>query len=112
MGGGVILIYESLPYIPVSTVNTLDNLAPIFIFFIEAVAYKVLCFFTKKCLDFVSLTLAVLSFIGVMLIIQPEFIFGSNQQQPVENLSFYVTLMILAAIFTALNVHFVHGLGK
>lgn len=83
MGGGAILIYESLAYIPVSTVNTIDNLAPIFIFFIEAIAYKVISLPIQKKPDFISLILAIISFIGVVLIIQPDFLFGSDHLQPV-----------------------------
>jgi drug/metabolite transporter (DMT)-like permease len=41
VGGGQTIVYYCLTYMPVSTVITLLNLGPIFIFFVEAVAYRV-----------------------------------------------------------------------
>jgi drug/metabolite transporter (DMT)-like permease len=41
VGAASSLMFYCLTYIPVSTVVTLFNMGPIFIFFVEAIAYKV-----------------------------------------------------------------------
>ncbi len=48
VGGGVTLVYFCLAYLPVSIVTTLFNLGPIFIFFIEAISYKVLTYVVRR----------------------------------------------------------------
>lgn len=77
-----------LKYLPVSTTTTLYNIGPIFIFFIEAFYFKVsiprhagTSFAMKKPLNTISLLLTVFSFIGVIFIVQPEFIFGYQENQ-------------------------------
>ena len=42
-----ILMYQSLKFLPVSTVVTIWNLGPIFIFFIELIHYKVTFFLIR-----------------------------------------------------------------
>jgi drug/metabolite transporter (DMT)-like permease len=59
-----------------------------------------------------NLVITLLSFAGVVLIVEPEFIFGANAATPVANLHFYVMLMIISAFSNALNMHFIHSLAK
>ncbi len=56
--------------------------------------------------------LAIVSFVGVILMIQPEFIFGATSSKKIENYYFYIFLVILSAFGNALNMHFIHGLAK
>ena len=41
VGGSTSLIYYCITFIPISTLVTVYNTGPIFIFFIEAIAHKV-----------------------------------------------------------------------
>ena len=50
VGAGSTTVYYCLKYLPVSTVITIMNMAPIFIFFIEAIAYRVLMLIGRNVL--------------------------------------------------------------
>lgn len=56
--------------------------------------------------------LTLLSFSGVILMVQPEFIFGESSAPKIEGYYFYVGLMLMSALGNALNMHFIHGLAK
>ena len=56
--------------------------------------------------------LVILSFTGVVFIVQPEFIFGSQDTPRIDGFYFYIFLMLVSASSNALNLHFVHGLSK
>lgn len=48
MGMGNIVLFYCLKYLPVSTAITMYNLGPLFIFFIEALYFKVPSFLCRK----------------------------------------------------------------
>ena len=56
--------------------------------------------------------IAMVSFIGVILMVQPEFLFGVISTHKIDNYYFYIFLVILSAFGNALNMHFIHGLAK
>ena len=53
-----------------------------------------------------------ISFSGVVLMMQPEFIFGGSAVKRAEDYYVYVGIMMLAALGNAFNMHFIHGLAK
>ena len=55
--------------------------------------------------------LTLVSFGGVLLVLQPEFIFGMGKMREIEDYYFYVGLMVFAALSHAFNLHFIHGLS-
>lgn len=62
-------------------------------------------------MDKTSLTLALLSFAGVVLIIQPSFLFGKNSAQ-IDYFAGLVLLMLMAAFGNAMNKLYTHMLAK
>ena len=50
VGAAATSMYQSLKFLPVSTVVTIWNLGPIFIFFIELIHYKVTFFLIRTVL--------------------------------------------------------------
>lgn len=52
------------------------------------------------------------SFVGVVLMIEPEFIFGATTAKKIDNYYLYIGLIFLSAFGNALNMHFIHGLAK
>lgn len=69
--------------------------------------------FIKQGIPTLNIVLSFTSFSGVILIIHPEFLFGTGtSQQKTENYYAYVAMMVSAAFLNALNSHFIHGLAK
>jgi drug/metabolite transporter (DMT)-like permease len=68
-GVSVLCVMTPIAYIPIGIVNSLFNTGPIFIHFIEA-------FYYKKGINTVHLIFTIVCFIGILLIIKPDFIFG------------------------------------
>jgi drug/metabolite transporter (DMT)-like permease len=58
--------------------------------------------------------MALFSFSGVLLIIQPRFLFGEHTDASldIDNFTLYVGLVVLAALAYSFNMLFVHFIGK
>jgi drug/metabolite transporter (DMT)-like permease len=55
--------------------------------------------------------LTLVSFTGVVLIVQPDFIFGKKEAEAAPEF-IYILLMMVVAFGHAMNMHYVHGLSK
>ena len=79
----------SVVNIPVSVVNTLLSLGPLITYVLEAL------YLGKKKMRAMQVVLTGVSFMGIVLIVQPEFLFPSAAYRP-ANLSYYVLPIISA----------------
>ena len=66
----------------------------------------------QKRLNYINFLLTVVSFSGVVLVAQPEFLFGAKDSLNIPHFGFYIALMIFAALSNAFNLHYIHELGK
>jgi drug/metabolite transporter (DMT)-like permease len=66
----------------------------------------------QRALNKISLAFTVLSFIGVMLILQPEFLFAHETPRVIENFEFLSMLVIVAAFCFSMTMIYVHDMGR
>lgn len=60
----------------------------------------------------VQLGLAVVSFIGVLLILQPEFLFTNNGVEKIDGLVMLSCMVVLAALCFSMTMLYIHDLSK
>jgi drug/metabolite transporter (DMT)-like permease len=65
----ITFLLMALPYLPIGITNSLFNIGPLIVFYIESAYYQ-------KSINKVQFGLTFVCFIGVLLIIKPTFIFG------------------------------------
>jgi drug/metabolite transporter (DMT)-like permease len=61
----------ALPYLPIGISNSLFNIGPLIVFYLESAYYK-------KSINKQQFGLTFVCFIGVLLIIKPKFLFGGT----------------------------------
>lgn len=68
----------------------------------------------QKKIKGIGLALALLSFMGIILIVQPEFLFGLKEGGNfyVEGFEWYIGLMLMGAFSNAFNMLLIHIIGK
>lgn len=70
--GGIILYFKSLAFLPLSLASLFLLMSPLWLVIIERVFYK-------ESYGIIHFSLTLFSFIGLILIIQPEFLFGDRE---------------------------------
>ena len=60
----------------------------------------------------VRLSLAVVSFIGVLLILQPEFLFTNNGVDKIDGFVMLSCMVVMAALCFSMTMLYIHDLSK
>lgn len=96
------LFLGTVPLLPLGIINSLFNIGPIVIHFLEAIYHK-------KHLHKTHFTLTLSCFIGVLLIIKPGFLFGQTHSWPI----IFLILPVIGAFCNAFSMFILHELkGK
>ena len=67
---------------------------------------------TKKALNKISLSFTIVSFIGVVLIMQPEFLFQEGIANQIPHYEFFSVMVLYAAFCFAMTMLYIHDIGK
>lgn len=89
---------SSIAFLPIGIASALFNVGPLIIFILETIYYK-------KGFHFIHFGLTAVCFVGIMLIIKPDFLFGKTTY-PFEH--YLMILPLIAALGHASAMLYLH----